>query len=232
MYSFNSRIRYSEVDEDKNLTVGGIINYFQDCSSFQSEDIGVGFDFLESNHRAWVLNAWQIVLEKYPKYGERITIGTWPYDFRGFIGYRNFVLLNEEKEKLAYANSIWSYLDTQTGRFAKAGEYELSCYRLEERLDMEYADRKIRIPEGGENAEGVVITEHQIDTNHHVNNEEYVKLAMDILRIKNPRQVRVEYKKSALLGNVIYPRVFTERSEKTVVLADEDGSPYSVVVMS
>jgi len=77
-----------------------------------------------------------------------------------------------------------------------------------------------------------VITEHQIDTNHHVNNEEYVKLAMDILRIKNPRQVRVEYKKSALLGNVIYPRVFTERSEKTVVLADEDGSPYSVVVMS
>jgi len=121
MYSFNSRIRYSEVDEDKNLTVGGIINYFQDCSSFQSEDIGVGFDFLESNHRAWVLNAWQIVLEKYPKYGERITIGTWPYDFRGFIGYRNFVLLNEEKEKLAYANSIWSYLDTQTGRFARRG---------------------------------------------------------------------------------------------------------------
>ena len=75
MYSFDSRIRYSEVEEDKFLSVSGIINYFQDCSTFQSEDIGLGFDFLESQNRAWVINAWQIVIEKFPRLGERVVKG-------------------------------------------------------------------------------------------------------------------------------------------------------------
>ncbi len=30
-YSFTSRIRYSEIGEDGNLTLPGLINYFQDC---------------------------------------------------------------------------------------------------------------------------------------------------------------------------------------------------------
>ena len=34
MYSFKSRVRYSEVGEDKKLSLNGIINYFQDCSTF------------------------------------------------------------------------------------------------------------------------------------------------------------------------------------------------------
>ncbi len=231
MYSFDSRIRYSEVDEEKNLSVSGIINYFQDCSTFQSEDIGLGLDFLESHSRAWVLNSWQIVIEKLPRFGERVTIGTWPYDFQGFIGCRNFVLLGEHREKFAYANSIWVYLDTDTGRFAKAGDYELERYKLEERLDMDYAERKIKLADGGISIAPSIVTEHQIDTNHHMNNQEYVKLALDLVEVKSPHQIRVEYKKSALLGDTVYPRILTNGMEKTVVLEDERGKPYAIVVM-
>ena len=36
MYSFDSRVRYSEVDEDRKLSLTGVINYMQDCSTFQS----------------------------------------------------------------------------------------------------------------------------------------------------------------------------------------------------
>ena len=38
MYTFDSRVRYSETDEEGNLSVVGIMNYLQDCSTFQSED--------------------------------------------------------------------------------------------------------------------------------------------------------------------------------------------------
>ena len=231
MYSFEGRIRYSEVDEDKKLSVSGIINYFQDCSTFQSEDIGLGFDFLEAHNRAWVLNAWQIVIKELPRFGEKVTIGTWPYGFQGFIGYRNFVLLNECQEILACANSVWAYLDTATGKFAKAGGYELERYKLEEKLAMDYADRKIKLAEGGISAAPIMVTEHQIDTNHHMNNQEYVKLALDLAEQKNPHQIRAEYKKSALLGDVIYPSILTNETEKTIVLADEKGKPYAIVAL-
>ncbi len=240
MYSFMSRIRYSEVDEEKYLSVSGLINYFQDCSTFHSEDIGLGLGFLEEHHRGWVLTFWQIVIDKYPMYGETVCVGTWPYDFNGFMGSRNFIMQNQAGERLAYANSVWAYLDTQTGRFAKLGEYELERYKIEEKLDMEYADRKIKIPVGGQTSEPIVITSHQIDTNHHVNNEEYVKLAQDLLKLPRPHQIRVEYKKSAVLGDTIFPRIVLKEdgidiknvSEKTVVLSDEAGKPYATVIMS
>ena len=56
MYSFDSRVRYSEVGEDKKLTLDGIINYFQDSSTFQSEELEIGVDMLEKLHRVWVLS--------------------------------------------------------------------------------------------------------------------------------------------------------------------------------
>ena len=50
MYSFDSRVRYSEVDEDRKLSLTGVINYMQDCSTFQSEDLNMGIDYLFHGH--------------------------------------------------------------------------------------------------------------------------------------------------------------------------------------
>ena len=52
MYSFDSRVRYSETDETGKLTVLGLINYMQDCSTFHSADVGVGVEVLEARHKA------------------------------------------------------------------------------------------------------------------------------------------------------------------------------------
>ena len=41
MYQFKSRVRYSETGVDARLSLMGIMNYMQDCSTFQSEDCGV-----------------------------------------------------------------------------------------------------------------------------------------------------------------------------------------------
>ena len=82
MYSFNARIRYSEVGGDRKLSVPGIVNYLQDCSTFQSEDLKMGIDYLEKNRRAWWLSSWQIVVERYPQLGEEIVVSTWPYCFK------------------------------------------------------------------------------------------------------------------------------------------------------
>ena len=46
MYSYNARIRYSECSSDRQLTLPALINLFQNCSSFHSEDAGVGIDYV------------------------------------------------------------------------------------------------------------------------------------------------------------------------------------------
>ena len=64
MYTFDSRIRYSEIDRSGRLSIPAVVDYFQDCSAFQSEELGVGVEYLANKKRAWILNSWQIVLER------------------------------------------------------------------------------------------------------------------------------------------------------------------------
>ncbi len=107
MYSIKERVRYSETDKSGHLTLTGIVNYFQDCSTFQSEDLGVGMEFLKEHHHGWILSAWQVVVERYPKLCEEIEVSTWPTAFNGLYGTRNFVMKDKDNKCVAYANSIW-----------------------------------------------------------------------------------------------------------------------------
>ena len=66
MYQFDSRVRYSETDEQGRLSVTGILNYLQDCSTLQSEDIGLGIEYLKKTRHAWWLSSWQIIIDRYP----------------------------------------------------------------------------------------------------------------------------------------------------------------------
>ena len=47
-YSFESRVRFSEIGEDGCLTLPGVLDYFQDCCTFESEQTGVGMEVLKS----------------------------------------------------------------------------------------------------------------------------------------------------------------------------------------
>ena len=64
MYELNSRVRYSETDIDAKLSLTGIMNYMQDCSTMQSEDAGVGIGYLGREKKAWLLSSWQIVIDQ------------------------------------------------------------------------------------------------------------------------------------------------------------------------
>ena len=230
MYTFESRIRYSETDSEGKLTMASLINYMQDCSIFHSEDVGMGVEYLKKLHLVWVLSAWQIVVERYPRLGEKVEIGTQPYDMKGFIGYRNFAIWDESGDCVAKANSIWSLLDTQTGRPVAISEEMVRGYGLGEKLSMEYAPRKIAAPPNGCRMEPLVVKRHHLDTNHHVNNQQFIDMTMDYL----PEgfcigQVRAEYKRQAFLNDVLVPRVTDEGDRVFVTLEDEQGAAYVTV---
>ena len=231
MYQFDSRVRYSETDEQGKLSLTGIINYLQDCSTFQSEDIGLGVQYLKDNHRAWWLSSWQIVIDRYPRLGEEIVISTWPYDFKGIYGYRNFTIQDKSGTYLVRANSVWFFFDTEAGRPVRVREENVRGYGSgEEKLAMDYAPRRIEVPAEYETREPVVVARHHLDTNHHVNNAQYVEIAREVLPSEiEVGELRVEYKKAAVCGDVVYPHVSRTDEGYTVSLCDEQGAAYAVI---
>lgn len=232
MYTFHSRVRYSETGSNGIMTMHGILNYFQDCSTFQSEALGLGVDVLKQRHRAWLLTAWQVEVLRAPVFGEEIEIGTFPYAFKGFFGLRNFLIRDSQGNTLVRANSVWVYVNTDTGHPARALPEEISAYSLEPKLDMDYRDRKVRIPEHAVFAdlEPFPVQKHQIDTNHHVNNSQYPLMAWEYL----PDgfccgYMQAEYKTAARPGDLICPSVWNDQGTYWVILADTAGNPYVIV---
>ena len=122
MYTFDSRIRYSEIDRSGRLSIPAVVDYFQDCSAFQSEELGVGVEYLANKKRTWILNSWQIVFERRPEECENIIVGTWGSGFDKFHATRNFIMETTKGERLAYFNlGIYKHRNrnaspTRTGR--------------------------------------------------------------------------------------------------------------------
>ena len=89
---------------------------------------------------------------------------------------------------------------------------------------------EIRLPENLQVKPSFPVRKYHIDTNEHVNNCQYVQMALEVLPEETRvRQIRVEYKKSAVLGDVIFPKVAREENRIVTELCDENGKPYAVI---
>ena len=232
-FSFDSRIRYSEVDSSCRLSLTGLTNYFQDCSVFHSQSHDVGIRFLADNHIAWVLSSWQICINRLPLLNEQVKISTWAYGMKAFYGYRNFTLEDAGGSTLAYANSVWAYMDMKKGRPVRPSAEEVDPYGSGEPLEMDYQPRKIKLPESAVKKEPFAVRKYHIDTNEHVNNCQYVQMAMEYIEHTGDiRQVRVEYKNSAVYGDIIVPKVAAEETRTVVELCDESDRIFATVEFS
>ncbi|MDY5577230.1 MAG: thioesterase [Lachnospiraceae bacterium] len=234
MYSFLDAVRYSEVDKTGKLSIPAMVNYMQDCSSMQSDSLGLGFQHLKETHKTWVLTSWQIDFFQEVNLGEEIEVGTWAYDAKGIYGYRNFLIRTKEGTPIAKTNSIWVLLNTETGVPVRVTPEDVLPYGTEPKLEMEYQDRRIKISGDGKAEQPFSIRKYHIDTNGHVNNCWYIQFAMEYLPdmeegLGKIKRLRAEYKTSAVYGDVIYPMVYQEEGKITVSLNDVDGKVYSVV---
>lgn len=230
MYSYEINAGYSVMDESLRMTVTAILDCFQDAAIFEAENGDITTEYLYEKNIAWFLSSWQIVIGRRPKLNERIKITTTPYDFKGFLGYRNFTLAGEEGELIVKAASIWTLIDTRRLLPVKPTQELIDGYDLSEKLEMDYAPRKIAILGEGVEQEPFQVRKYQIDSNRHVNNVEYVRMALEFVEEPDKiRELRVEYKRAACFGDMVMPVVYTCEKKMQVQLKDTQGSSFAVV---
>lgn len=230
MYSFKSRVRYSEINKEGMLDIPSVLNYFQDCSTFQSESLGVGVEHLKKENRAWVLNSWQIEFLQDVRLFEDIETGTWSYGSKGVYGYRNFVLNKSDGTRAVNANTIWVFTDTKTGMPIKVQPQDVEMYGIEPKIEMTDYGRKIKTEQEGMREQEFSVRKYHIDTNGHVNNVKYVQFAMEYLdEAAKVRVLRAEYKKSAKYGDIICPIIYKEENKLTISLNDKADDVYAKV---
>ena len=72
-----------------------------------------------------------------------------------------------------------------------------------------------------------MVRSYHLDTNHHVNNGQFIRMAMSFLPENIVvKQMRAEYKKQAFLNDVLRPWVVCKENLYIVSLRDQEGRPY------
>ena len=232
MYQFKSKVRYSEVNREKELTLAALTDYLQDTCTFQSEGLGVGMDVVRERQEGWVLSSWEIIIGKMPKVCQDISVGTFPCSFKGFYGHRNFYVTDGQDEMIAMANSLWVYINYETKKPTRIPESIASAYDnvIEAPIDYPWSSRKITYEGEGVPKEPVTVPEFFIDTNEHMNNGKYIMVAEAYLpETFEVERVRAEYRNAAVLGDVLYPVIYSQEQSITVALNNEEGKPYAVI---
>ena len=237
MFEMKRTVTYSQVSSLLTMDMAGIVLYLQDCVLAHSESIGKGIEQVNRDKRAWFLSSWQIEVDRFPAYKEEVTVRTWPHEFKGMYGYRNFDVIDRNGNEIVKANSIWIFMDIDSKMPIKPTEEDMKGYALEPAIDMVYASRKIKILSqehriiGGSNKIDTPIRVKRsfIDSNNHVNNGRYVLEALDLLDEDDIKKIRVDYRKAALYGDVMYPVCYVNGNTKQVVLNDTDEKPYVIV---
>lgn len=243
MYSFTSHVRYSEVDENWRLTIPALIDYLQDCSTFQSDLLGMGPEHIASTKLAWMLSAWKIEIRELPRFNDEIVVSTWATGFKGLRASRNFTVRRAgdatDAGPIVRADSSWFMFDSNKGRPVRTPENESAPYLADAEKDaplgMPAIPHVVRIEDEGEPLVPVQVTAAHLDTNHHVNNAQYVAIALGALGERMPAApltLDVHYSQAAKLGDVIYPHLHEQDGALTVTLDNADGKHYALVSVS
>lgn len=233
MYSFSSRVRYSELDLDGKLSIKALINYFQDCSTFESQSLGLGIDYMKNKKIAWWIYAWNIDIISLPLLGDEIIISTSAYSFKGAFAYRNFSIQDVNKNYLVKANSKWFMYDLGKRQPIKAEACQVSPYITKtESFCMSPFQRLPRHLENGRYLKAVEVSKYHLDTNKHMNNAVYAELATNCVDDIKFSNISIWYKRMALYKDIIYPYIAEDADKLIVELNDKNNKIFAYVSMT
>ena len=210
MYSLNYQVTTSTCDSEGKLKLYSALQMMQDCSEMWIDsEPGVKQYFTEQN-MAQLLATRQVEVIRVPDYKEKLTVTTSVYGMKPMFGFRNTFIYDAQGNPCYKTWSMGAFVDKAAGKLKRVDDATIASMTLEPQLKMNYKDRRIILPkEDGTVLDPIKVLRADIDYNKHVNNANYVRMAMELLPEGfMVHGLRVEYRVAAKLGDVLIPTIY------------------------
>ena len=230
MFEYNTIVGYSKLNRNKQVPLHEMVNYMQDCTTFHSESVGRGLQYMESIKKAWILKAYHIVQEKPIEVGQKITVGTSPSEFRGTFGERQFYIRDEGGNDLVRANSLWILLDTEFRSPIRITEEDIKPYDLKTVFEDIPVNRKMKLLSEKTEKSVFPVMRTYIDSNGHMNNAEYFRLIEEILPDGFQwKDIQIVFHKEAMEGEQIHSFLHCEPEGLGISLENHLGEKLTTI---
>ena len=224
MYSLKYKVTTSTCDSEGRLKLYSALQMMQDCSEMWIDSEPGVKEYFASQNMAQLLASRQVEIIRVPEYKEELTVTTSVYGMKPMFGFRNTFIYDAEGKPCYKTWSMGAFVDKANGKLKRVDDATIKSMDLEPQLDMNYGDRRIILPrEGGEVQEPYKVLRADIDYNKHMNNANYVRLAIELLPdCLEVNGLRVEYRVAAKLGDVLSPIVYHAEGKFIVSIMVKD----------
>lgn len=228
--SFPLIVSSSHTDKNGNMKLFSAVQWMQDCSVISFMGDTAFCEWLNENNATPLVNFRQLEVLRVPGLREKLTCESYVYDMQGAFGYRNTAIYDEQGKPCYMSWSIAAFVNLETGRLFRVSRETQNALQFPPRLDMTYGSRKIALPDAPVTPLAPIrVMRDDIDYNNHVNNAQYIRMALECL----PEDfqvcgVRVEYRKAVMPGSTITPSIVYAGNTASIVMA-VDGTVCCVV---
>ncbi|MDR0376723.1 MAG: acyl-ACP thioesterase [Spirochaetaceae bacterium] len=174
-------VRFGHVDRSDRLTLFSTVDLFQEAAINHAADLGVGRDDLARTGQLWVLSRMTALMERRPRYGETLTVRSWPLGADRLFAVRDYDIRDAEDKPVARGRSGWLVLDWEKRR-------PLRVQQVVESLPPNKGINALPGGAGGLNSPPDMAKAgdrralfSDIDYNGHVNNARYIQWVQDLV---------------------------------------------------
>ena len=209
IFSNKFTINFCDVGENNQITNKGILRLMQELAGQHSDSVGIGLNDTPNTGLAWIILNWKLKVFSRPKWNEELTLTTWTKCEKNLFCYRDLKMCDEKDNIIAVAKSKWILFDINKKSISRVSkEVQEKFPDSDESVFSEKMNEKLKEPENSEFVYEYKIQKRDIDTNHHVNNLNYIDYAYEALpddfsSSNDFSNVEIMYKHESKLGEII-----------------------------
>ncbi|MBI5551743.1 MAG: hypothetical protein HY911_09575 [Desulfobacterales bacterium] len=203
-------IHTHEADTNGLARLDALFCYFQEAAGHHATNLGVGRNDLERQGCFWVLSRCWMQIARYPAWGQKIMVRTWPRSVERLFALRDLQFISEEGEMLGTGVSAWLILSQDKHRLMRPGPIMQGVPPTPEPAmpgDVLGKPRQVKAEELSA-LRRFSVRYSDLDTNRHVNNAAYVRWILDGFGAERHDRfeiasIRIDYLSETILGEHI-----------------------------
>lgn len=234
--SENFTVTLPDVGEKNRLTNKAILRMLQEIACIHSSCASFGVNDAEKTGKAWILLNWKLQVFSRPIWNTKLKVNTWSSNQNLLSFYRDFEVFDDNNQLVAIATSKWVLYDINKGSLVKITDDIKSRYvHLDKHVFEAKMTEKLKEPENSIISTVYTVCRRDIDTNHHVNNLNYLDFAYEALPealfYNNEfNNIEIMYKHEAKLGESL--NIFYAKQEDAciVTIKNKDDDKLNCIV--
>ncbi|MCI6617785.1 MAG: thioesterase [Prevotella sp.] len=225
MYSLNYQVTTSTCDSEGRLKLYSALQMMQDCSELWLDSEPAALDFFVRHHMTQLLASRQVEVVRVPNFKEHLTVTTSVYGLKPMFGFRNTFIYDAQGRVCYKSWGMGAFVDLDTGKLHAIDDDVLATVFIDKQLEMNCLGRRITLPKApGTPMPPIRVLRADIDYNRHLNNANYIRMAMELLPADfEVNGLRVEYKVPAKEGELLEPEVYDSDGHIFVSLSTHDA---------